>query len=90
MISETRLFEITEELKNIDWFTIGLAEMRTENENYLELGDGTKTYFNERVCGVGSTGCIIRSDCKLHIMKFKSYTHWTSSLLLKDERSCKK
>lgn len=83
LLQEWRLCELREELKNISWRVIGLAEVRRAGECCVQLENGDIFYHNGIEGGNWGTGFLVNSKrIDQKIIKFQSFSHRVSVLTI--------
>lgn len=80
---EWRMVQLQEELKNVIWRVIGLAEVRREGEGLVTLENGDNFYYNGEEGIIGGTGFLINGKFKdQKIIKLEKFSKRISSLIL--------
>ena len=84
LLGEDRLIELEEELKNIKWSIIGLAETRRHGECITKLVSGNVLYTigqdNKSQAGVGF---LVHKDIAKNVMQFKGASERAAMLIVK-------
>lgn len=72
--TEAKLLVLEEELKEVDWDVVGLAEVRRKGEDCLILKSGNILYFIGEQEGLGGTGILVKKKWGNNIEFFSKKT----------------
>lgn len=73
--------ELTEEINELSWDIVGLSEVRRKGTYSITLYNGTVLFINGNG-DTGGTGFLVNKSLKNKVIKFKTYSHRVSKLIL--------
>src|SRR5271167_45439 len=83
LLGEDRLLELEEELKQVKWSIIGLAETRRHGESITKLVSGNVLYTIGQDKSQAGVGFLVHKDIAKSVMEFKGASERTAMLIVK-------